>query len=127
MTEEDPVVRKRIFRNKIYQAILVLAGLQSLYFTFQSRSTPLNEWPADLSDHSAYCKPEAYKACHEGQWFGVLKSRVPQTGVLKDICQDWADKPDAAHTRMIEAADGDTLYLCRMKDPAKIDAAKMPR
>jgi hypothetical protein len=126
MTEEEPVVRRRRINSKIYQVIFVIVGLQSLYVTFASHTKTLNEWPADLADHASYCKPESYKTCREGDWFGILKSRLSQPGLLKDICESWADTPDDTKVRMIEASDGDTLDLCRMKDPTKIDAAKMP-
>lgn len=125
MTEETPQSRSRLLKNRIVQVIFAIVGLQTLYFSFVSHSTQLNEWPGDLADRSAYCRLESIAACHEGQWFGILKSRVAgNTGILKEICTSWADKPDAANARMISAADGDTLYLCKMKDPAKIDKAK---
>ena len=128
MSEEEtaPYNRRRRFRNKIYQVIFVIVGLQTLYFSFRTQSTPLKEWPADLVDRSAYCKLENYSSCHGDDWFGIMKSRVGgNTGILKEICKDWADKHDASNSRLIDAADGDVLFLCKMKDPAKIDPVKV--
>ena len=124
--EEDTAqARKRRRRNKIYQVILIIVGLESLYLSLKSPSTALNEWPPDLADRSAYCRLESYKDCREGQWFGILKSRAAANpGLLKEVCQDWGDKPAVAGARMIETADGDILYLCKMKDPGHIDPAK---
>ena len=123
--EDDTQARKRRRRNKIYQVILVIVGLESLYLSLQSHSSALNEWPADLADRSAYCRLDTYTTCHEGQWFGILKSRTAANpGLLKEICKDWADKPQPENARLIEAADGDTLYLCKMRDPSRIDPAK---
>ena len=124
-TEEPVRIRPRPFRNRIFQVMLVIVGLQGLYFTVQSQSTPLNEWPADLADRSGFCRLNNYRSCRDGDWFGIQKSQVAEkTGILAAVCQNWTDKPDAAQVRMIEAADGDTLYLCKMKDPAKIDPGK---
>ncbi|TAL31278.1 MAG: hypothetical protein EPN97_11190 [Alphaproteobacteria bacterium] len=126
MTEEAPYIRPRPVRKKIIQLILAVVALQSLYLMFQHASSPLKEWPADLTDRAAYCRLETYKSCHAGDWFGLLKSRG-NTGVLKEICTDWKDRPDSAKARMIDAADGDMLYLCRMKDPAHIDGSRLPK
>lgn len=123
--EEEPYQRPRPYRKTIYQVIFVLVSLQTLYLTFHSHSAALNEWPADLTDRAAYCRVETYQSCQADQWFGILKSRAAgNMGALGEICKGWTDKPDAAQVRMIETADGDTLYLCKMKAPATIDAAK---
>ncbi|MEZ0225410.1 MAG: hypothetical protein ACAH83_12715 [Alphaproteobacteria bacterium] len=124
MTEEAPYIRPRPIRKKIIQVILAVVALQSLYMALQISSSPLKEWPADLADRSAYCRLATYKSCHAGDWFG-LPSSQGNTGILKEICSAWSDKPDSANVRIIEAADGDTLYLCRMKDPDSIDSRKM--
>lgn len=128
MTEEEPVPdRRRQFRNRIYKLLMFIVGAQTLYLTFHSHATALNEWPADLPNHSAYCRPATYKSCREGQWFGVLKSELPHgPAQMKELCQNWSDKPDSAVMRMIDATGGDTLYLCRMKDPARIKANSIP-
>jgi hypothetical protein len=121
MTEEAPYIRPRPLRKKIIQLILAIVALQSLYLMFQHASSPLKEWPADLTNRAAYCRLETYESCHAGDWFGLLKSRG-NTTILKEICLNWKDKPDSATARIIDAADGDTLYLCRMKSPADIHA-----
>lgn len=124
MTEEAPYIRPRPIRKKIIQVILAVVALQSLYLALQHAADPLKEWPADLADRAAYCRLETYKSCHAGDWFGLLKEQG-SAGILKEICLDWKDKPDSAKARIINAADGGALYLCRMKDPAAVDSSKL--
>jgi hypothetical protein len=126
MTEEAPYIRPRPIRRKVVQLILAVVALQSIYMALQFNASPLKEWPADLADRNAYCRLETYKACHAGDWFGMLKSQG-NTGILAEVCRAWNDRADSATARMIDAADGDVLYLCRMKDPADIDSSKLKK
>lgn len=96
----------------------------------------IGDWPEDL-DKDKMCNLENYLTCNEYQWFGIWRSSLPvmvksndefagySSVILNEICIEFSETPKSRLVRIITIDEEEAVYLCRMKDPQKINRGKI--
>jgi hypothetical protein len=110
-----------------------------LLWGLDKQSEELGKWPEDLESHRArLCDISDYQSCEEWDWFGISSDRLPllvsengkhtaiSTVLLNEVCDSW--RGHDSHTglvRIIDTGENSILFLCRMKNPKKINRGRV--
>lgn len=90
------------------------------------------QWPKELEDKKvAPCNLNNYRACQEGNWFGIESPHLDgssivngdfgdNTKLLRNICLHIGEPPDESSFRVIDNQ-SNLILLCRIRAPEDID------
>lgn len=127
-TETSKSDEPRFFTLEKIVPIVILGFLAYSFWSVDY--TDANTWPKSVIEKNfTFCSSKTFHTCNENDWFGIYKSSLPASAdlvldspihPLNVFCHPSGNPPDPMLFRSITLESGDTLYLCRMRDPEAV-------